>query len=315
MQDFGRSARRQRREEARQLAKELLVSQGYKPGYRTELVIAAISLFLPLGWGELVSGRETWRIVLGWVLWLIPFLLLLHVFWRWSRDKKWYGVLRFGLPTIGVIAFLCSSAYSIWDSMLPNFVFVKPGVVLNPDDPTKTFWMFFVVIRSREPFYNVQLSFEDLIKGERINKAFREGRMSQSEFSRLAWSNLYEHQYPELDPIPGAMDAELWKLNWQPDVLDDEHYSIRFIHRTGVVSEDLRLKNTSDGWQVAMKVVDEKSRNLIHCKDSKFPVSQEWPEGLQPCFSHYPDRYRDLSRYKFLVLKVLGLEKMFNSGK
>jgi hypothetical protein len=135
--------------------------------------------------------------------------------------------------------------------------------------------------------------------------------VSPAEESNLVWSDLNQQQYQELDPdmaVKGE-DSQAGVLYWQPPRLEDERYWIVIRHRSGTVTEDLRITKVGEEWAYALNVVDETlKRNLMLCKDPKFPTSSEWPSGLPNCFPHYPDRYRDLSRYELLVSKAVGLK-------
>lgn len=321
MHNVGRAGRRKRREEARELAKELLATQGREVHkYRPELLWGAVSLFLPFGWG-FVNGSGLWYVSFGWFLWSIPVVIGLHLCWRWARDRGLYIWAR--LLTVGVfgIVFLLAAIYSVWTSTLPNFLYVKPGVVFNPVkpgmtvpqwEPANAVWMFIVVNRGIEPFYNIHIGFQDLVMREENLRRLQNEHLTEAESHKLRWADVDQHQYPELDPNPtsSGADNEVESFNWRPERPDDEHYGIVINYRNAIVTEDLRIKKIGTKWQYAMKVSDGKARQLIACKDPDFPESSEWPATLSRCFPWYEDRYRNLGgRYKLLVRKMLGLEQ------
>jgi hypothetical protein len=313
MAQLGRPSRRQRRELARETAKQLLAGQrsaNGQPAFRKwELLGAVASVLIPFGWQELMSGHEAWRLLLGWILWFIPLLLFLHIFWCWSSEKGWYRPVRFVLAAALVTAFLAVSTYSLWRETLPDFVFLKPGIALNERDPLSAAWMFIIVLRGKEPMYNTEVQLEDINKTEYFAERLRKG--DNVTHDQLA-SELYRNQYPELDPHPGitGMDTEVDTMFWHPLQMADQKYVIGMHNRTSGVVENLEIKKANGSWQYAMRVVDDKSHDiLIRCRDSRFPVSTEWPAALPGCFPQYWDRDRDLTRYKLLALRMLGLRK------
>jgi hypothetical protein len=187
-------------------------------------------------------------------------------------------------------------------------VFVKPGVVFDPDNPS-AHWGFIVVLRGDEPAYRANLTFQDIDKADEIGRQLKAGKsLSHDEI----FSDFHRNQYEELDPHPArkGRDTEVDMFHWRPPNMSNEKYLISVEHRTGGTSEDLRIKAVDGGWQVAMKVADEKSGDvLILCKDPKFPSSSEWASDLPKCFPEYRDRYRDLGRYESFIFKMLGLQQ------
>jgi hypothetical protein len=125
--------------------------------------------------------------------------LFLHVFWRWSLERRWYGAVRFVLAAALVTIFLAVSTYSLWRETLPDFVFLKPGVALNEGDPQSAGWMFIIVLRGKEPLYNTEVQLEDINKTEYFAERLRKGENVTHE--ELA-SEYYQQQYSELDPHP-----------------------------------------------------------------------------------------------------------------
>ena len=246
MEPIGREGRRQRRERARQVAKEILASQNRLP-YKTEIAVAIASVAIPLGWGELMSGHEPWRITLGWILWSVPLFLFGHIFWRWSRHNKWHKALPIAIIVLFTAGFVGLASRSIWQSLLPNFVFIKPGLNLDPLNPQSSFWSFVVVVRGRESLYNNRLSFWDLVKGEEVENIIKNDKsLSHEDFHNLTLSNLLQRDYPELDASPSGGDNELGMFYWHPPVINDERYKIILVHRTGSVSEDLVIKKEAE---------------------------------------------------------------------
>jgi hypothetical protein len=113
------------------MAKEDLSNRSSKDKYGTEVLWALLSIFLPLGWGEVMSGYQLWRVITGLVLWLIPLGFVLHVFWRWSGDKRYLRLIRVLSIISATGAFLIVSGYFIHSAAQPSFVYWWPGLVMS----------------------------------------------------------------------------------------------------------------------------------------------------------------------------------------
>ncbi len=110
---WGRQGRKARREQARALAKEILQNHTEKPGYKVGLFWTVVSICVPLGWGEIVGDHALWRIVVGWILWLLPLVLAARLLWHWSVDRRWRTTFRI-LPIAGMIAaYLSVASFSV----------------------------------------------------------------------------------------------------------------------------------------------------------------------------------------------------------
>lgn len=77
------------------------------------------------------------------------------------------------LVVVGVVAFCLACTRSIWHSRLPGLVFVKPGVVFDPGNPTGSHWGFIVVLRGDEPAYRANLTFQDMDKADEIGRRLK----------------------------------------------------------------------------------------------------------------------------------------------
>jgi hypothetical protein len=121
-----------------------------------ELLWAVASTLLPFGW-TLVTGQSVIEKVVGWILWLIPFSISLHLFWRWSAEKSWVFSIRLTGISIASACMLGVAIASILAALQPTFFYFVPGL-LTADNLTRTYGLQF---RGDEPFYNVAVSVTD----------------------------------------------------------------------------------------------------------------------------------------------------------
>jgi hypothetical protein len=171
-----------------------------------------------------------------------------------------------------------------------SFPFVKPGVVLDPNS-TSSYWLMVVVNRGKEATYNVDVIFQDQVMVERASRELQRNDLSLDQRSKLVQLGRNTFHYPELDPnANGGTDNEVDKFFWRPLAMGDERYEMLITYRAGAVRETMRIKNIGDKWVYAVHVANEASkRNLINCKDEKFPEDDEFKEGLPTCFPKYPN--------------------------
>jgi hypothetical protein len=169
-----------------------------------------------------------------------------------------------------------------------SFIYIKPGVVLNPNRP-EALWVFITVTRGRSELYNVDISFQDMIRSQEIKKALESKTIPQEQLSELAWSDLIHLHYNELGQnTADGLDREVGQFEWRPPAMDNEQYDILSVHRKGTVREQLRIKLIGQQWQYAMRVIDPQTNSvLIKCRDPNFPVDTEWGQNLPVCFPNY----------------------------
>jgi len=152
---MARSGRRQR-SRPRSGPRAVSIPQQPKSKYGVELLWAVASALLPFGW-TLVTGQSVIEKVVGWILWLIPFSISLHVFWRWSSEKRWASSIRFIGISIASACMLGVAIASIAAALQPTFFYFVPGLLMA-DNLTRTYGLQF---RGDEPFYNVAVSVTD----------------------------------------------------------------------------------------------------------------------------------------------------------
>src|SRR5258708_31675564 len=124
-----RNSRRVRREQARQLAKELLKSSG-KPssphrGYGTDLLWALIFFLVHVAWPYIVPEGSLPSIVAAWLMWAFALFFVARLFLRWSRDRDWVKSSHF-LVVVAAVTFLYFAATSIWLTAQPTYVYLVP---------------------------------------------------------------------------------------------------------------------------------------------------------------------------------------------
>jgi hypothetical protein len=189
------------------------------------------------------------------------------------------------------IAVVCLARF-VWPP--DSFVYLKPGVVLNPDTSNEV-WMFFPVVRGPQTLFNVSIAVDDRIKREQFRhdlnsaKSEEERRQLVSEEAKLPLTIHYD----ELDSstVAGA-DRES-----RPFVLATEQrkrldYDIRISFRGGDVHEVLRMNSPEDhkDWQYKMNVVWN-GNNVIDCQDPRFPKDEsKTDKELSQCFPEYQGR-------------------------
>jgi len=152
---MARSGRRQR-SRLRSSPRGVSIPQQPKSKYGLELLWAVATALLPFGW-TLVTGQSVVEKVVGWILWLIPFSISLHVFWRWSSAKRWALSTRFTGISLASACMLGFAIASIAAALQPTFFYFVPGL-LTADNLTRTYGLQF---RGDEPFYNVTVSVTD----------------------------------------------------------------------------------------------------------------------------------------------------------
>jgi hypothetical protein len=123
-----------------------------KTSYWDEFKKVLASANIPWGYSEVMNDGSALRDAIGWVLWLIPFLFGLHLFYRWLKDgwgfRKSYAVVLVSLP---LILFSVLAAQSVQSRTQVTFMYLFPGLRLT--DPAKrTYtWQF----EGTQPLINV----------------------------------------------------------------------------------------------------------------------------------------------------------------
>jgi len=153
----------------------------------------------------------------------------------------------------------------------PSFAYIVPGVWLN-----KSTSDFIVRHYGPDPVNNIELVFNDVDRqtfGAQTNHSF-----SLNELGTTL-------HFPEIDPIEGFWAKQFL---WTPLNPDNENYWVVQTSREGRFVEPLKIVGKDRAnWQYAMKVTDELNhKTAIHCRDPKFPISEEFPENLP---KYFPD--------------------------
>src|ERR1700682_888762 len=126
----GRESRKIRREQARQLAKELLKSSR-KPSpphraYGTDLLWAFIFFLIHVGWSYIVPEETLLSVAAAWLLWGCAFFFVARLFAHWSQDKNWPKFLRLGVIAAATVVFLYFGAASIRLIAQPVYLYLVP---------------------------------------------------------------------------------------------------------------------------------------------------------------------------------------------
>ncbi len=132
--------------------------------YQREIFVATVSTLVPWGYNEVLSNHDPWRVAVGWLLWLIPLSIGIHVGWTWLRDNS-KSLLSFPLALLIVVGFGYAAYKSISKASQVSFVFLIPGAVLNGDT-----WDFVVNHRGPEAVYDVDILFEDQDRFAQLRK-------------------------------------------------------------------------------------------------------------------------------------------------
>src|ERR1700751_3070672 len=107
----GHPSRAERRETARQLAKQMLKEKRYKPS-RSSVVWTIVSIAIPIAWMETVRGPAVWKVAVGWTLWLIPLVPAGVLMWRWWTGTKKLLAFRYVMVLVIVAGFAAISTWS-----------------------------------------------------------------------------------------------------------------------------------------------------------------------------------------------------------
>jgi hypothetical protein len=227
----------------------------------------------------LIGGAPKFAIVLLVTAWLMMAVSIYrHNFFEGkSKRVRIIGqTLISGLLVIVLIVLWVSLRSNVTQSpapFSPSFVFVKPGAWLNNDT-----WYFILEHRGAEPVYNIEVVFTD----EDRRKAFA------SDNSKVELLKQSETTINHLEIDSGNFGQAKYFL-WKPMTPEHENYSALISHRSGHVKQSIRIEKVNGQWAFATRVTDvDKNKTLLECRDTAFPIDQEWGANLPPCFPNFP---------------------------
>jgi hypothetical protein len=268
--------RRERRELARQMAKEIL--QGSRPDGASREKKAKVLTYIGLGagfgsWGYFVLAPDP-SVAFGSALLILCFLFCVGAFWEFFN---W--TLRIKLPlTVLMMCGLCWGGF-YWVSYIsrPSFVFVVPGVVANGNS-----WDFIVNHRGPKSSESVEILFTDIdAQMDILGKSPK----------LLSPEDINKYQillrYPSVNPGGrGSLFAQ--QFIWKPLVFGHEHYAIEITAADRRIHQDLQIEEIRDKWSWATQIKDTATgKQLLNCRDKDFPYGGEapircFPEMTQP---------------------------------
>lgn len=254
---FGRQGRRFRREAARQWVKEQMAPRQRR--YGTEILWAAASTLVPLGWGEIMSGDQApWRILLGWVLWLVPSSLAVRIFWLWSSDTGRMLRQRSLFVLVAFLCFLAAGSYSVRHAFRPAFMFTWPGLTMSDGR------VIYYFVAERRKLFNLTVLVND------ANSA----------------ANNLTFKIPELDTSRGGILPERFALT--PSNIGHEH--LRIITQARDIDpmvEDLYVSSRGYALLPAYKVeVSSYGKVLFQCESKDFPGNAQLRDCENNVFKH-----------------------------
>jgi hypothetical protein len=263
-----RYSRRDRREQARQLAKELLKSLGNPSSphraYGPDILWALIFFLVSLGWPYIVPEGSIPAIIVAWLMWASALFFVARLFLRWSGDGNWAKVSRF---VVGAAAatFLYFATTSIWLSAQPTYLYIVP--THNLIDAERR--AFFITQVGPEPLSNIEIGLRD-------NKS---GAIQSEKYSEI-----------DAGPQNPLTPHYFW---FTPSTPWDEDYTatITTAKRPRVIQR-LIVRSTHHLIQFATDVrMDGSSKPLLECRDPLLPPSYELARSsAQTC-----DKKMDLS--------------------
>ncbi len=161
----------------------------------------------------------------------------------------------------------------------PSFLYVAPGGWVNdvPNSGQPASWDFLIRHSGPDPVNNTEMVFSDEYK---IKDATAH---NQSPGMDALYKTFH---LQEVDPDEGFWAKQFL---WSPVNPDNEEYDVVAVSREGRVAEHLEIigKDHKD-WQIAMKIVNPVTHEtVLHCRDSKFQVSEEFPKNLPKCFPEF----------------------------
>lgn len=247
-----RYSRRVRREQARQLAKEMLKSQGKassaRQEYSTDFLWGLIFFLGSVAWPYIFPEGSPPVIVLAWVMWSVAFFFVARLFFRWSRDKHHFRFAGF-LIVVVAATFAYWAATSIWRITRPTYLYVVP--TRNLIDAERR--AFFVMQAGPQSLSNVEISIRD-------NKA---GTVQREKFAEI-----------DSGPQNPLAPRYIWL---KPSTPWDEDYTVTVTSsKKPRAIQRLIVRGTHRLVQFATDIsVDGKSTPVIECRDPLLPTSYD----------------------------------------
>ncbi len=265
----GRQSRRERIEQARQLAKELLKSarepSPQKKAYGTDLLWALIFFLVHVPWHYIVPEDTFLSVAVAWLLWGFALFFLARLFVHWSRDKNWHKFLRRTVVATSSAAFLYFAATSMRAIAQPAYLYLVPTHNLIEAESRA----FFIQQVGPRSFTNIEI-------------ALRDNKSTTIQLERIS----------EIDAGPQNPLAPhyFW---FTPSTPWDEDYTVTITSsKKPKVIQRLVVRSTQHVLQFAVDVrVDGKSKPVLECRDHLLPSSYQLAKNsTQPC-----DKWMDLS--------------------
>jgi hypothetical protein len=264
----GRKSRNARREQARQLAKELLKSPSKPPSphraYGTDLLWALIFFLVHVAWPYIVPEESLPSIVAAWLMWAFALFFVARLFLRWSRDRNWIKSSRF-VAVVAAATFLYFAATSIWLIAQPTYLYLVPTHNLINSERRA----FFVMQVGPQPLTNIEIALRDNKSGD-----------------------IQLEKYLKIDAGPQNPLAPRY-FWFTPSAPWDEDYTVTITSsKKPRAIQRLILRSTHHLIQFATDVrVDGRSTPVLECRDPLLPASYELARSSpQPC-----DKRMDLS--------------------
>jgi hypothetical protein len=236
---------------ARQMAKELVKNRGPAAAtkkYGSGALWALASVLIPFGWGEIMSGEQAaWRVIVGWLLWLIPVGFGLYVFWLWCADTNLSKLVKIPVVVLAMGMFTTVSAFSIRNSLRQSFLFVWPG--LPYADGTT---MYYYAAERRQLTNAVIIVWDANTPGNQMS--FR---------------------VPELDPQPGGVASS---FHFKPTNPGREKLNVLLQSKDAYTSEELTVWARGPALVPAYRAIVKDSfsgKVIFQCQDRDFPEKAE----------------------------------------
>jgi hypothetical protein len=256
---WGREGRRAKRQQGRDFTKlyqehpELFK----KPSrYKTELLFALVSMLVPFGWGEIMSSDHAlWRIWVGWTLWAVPVLLLLHIVYRYLTDREMHYPWRIICVSVGALVFIATATINIHLSARPSFPYMIPGLLYN-DNATR---IYYVLTKGRYPFFAVDLRLTDV------------DRLKDSVAAAVGSTSMFH--WDEVDQRSNGWPVSIAIKPWR---VGHETFTASFQTRDVDVVETMRTETRGFALfpYYYVKIVNQRTGRLImECKSHGFPTN------------------------------------------
>lgn len=174
----------------------------------------------------------------------------------------------------------------------PSFVYVKPGVWLDPNTP-QAMWMFIPVVRGPKALHNVKIIIDDLTKEKAYRRKLDVAKSNEERRKIIvAEGGLPTIHYDELDPSPKqGRDHDATRFLYPSGDSKQLHYDFIISFRGGDVRESLEMNSPMDqlDWQYKMKVVWN-GHTEINCQDPRFSRGDDKTPDLPQCFPSFGGR-------------------------